>query len=210
MGNASGLGFFSHTCPPNVLGSLFRAHEKDVIPCQSDVGKTTSPLSHRPPGFYSLERGSHHPGRNCSVSFTPRSAGMGTCGHLTSARDTTAIVCTVRSFTYTRPVLLIYLLYSLFARVYATAVPSSNIDLVPPKSTTFLTQLLRLINGLNAVICGKNFARFRPIDGTVDEVNQHRDDFINIADQLSGRVAFPSKAVAVEKSDPGPLASTAA
>ena len=62
---------------------------------------------------------------------------MGTCGHLTSARDTTAIVCTVRSFTYTRQVLLIYLLYSLFARVYAAAVPSPNIDIVPPKSTTF-------------------------------------------------------------------------
>jgi hypothetical protein len=51
--------------------------------------------------------------------------------------------------------------------------------------------VFRLINSLNAVICGEQFARVFPMSSTVDEVNKHSDDSINITDQLSGRVAFP-------------------
>jgi hypothetical protein len=47
---------------------------------------------------------------------------------------------------------------------------------------THTVLLFRLINGLNAVICGERFARVCPISGTIDQVNEHRDDFINITD----------------------------
>ena len=125
---------------------------------------------------------------------------MGTCGHLTLARDTAGHrlyrsifhIHTPRSFNISSS-------FVIRSRLRCCTF-SEQCDLVPTQKVPhFLTQLLRLINGLNAVICGENLARFRPINGTVDQVNQHRDDFINIADQLSGRVAFPSKVVAVER-----------
>jgi len=65
-------------------------------------------------------------------------------------------------------------------------------DAAPPKLPCLThTATLRLINSLNAVICGEQFARVYPISGTINQVNEHRDDFINITDQLSGCVAFP-------------------
>jgi hypothetical protein len=84
--------------------------------------------------------------------------------------------------------------YSSFARVYLCCNLLRTLIPVPQKYPTFQHSYSDLINGLNPVICGENLARFRPFDGTVDEVNQNRDDLINIADQLSGRVAFPIKA----------------
>ena len=62
-------------------------------------------------------------------------------------------------------------------------------DAAPQKCHILL--LFRLINSLNAVICGEQFARVCPISGAIDQVNEHRDDPINITDQLSGCVAFP-------------------
>ena len=109
---------------------------------------------------------------------------------MTPARDTNTpgVVITDRPFTH-HHLLYIYLFYS-------TAI--TLLCLLPgwiwhPKNTVFDTSShLRLIDSLNAVIRGEHITRSCPIGGAVDEVDENSDDFVDITDQLSGRVAFPT------------------
>lgn len=62
-------------------------------------------------------------------------------------------------------------------------------DLVPQMSLTDIA----LINGLNPVVCGQPVACFCPSGVTIDEVDEHRYDLINVTNQLTSCISFPGE-----------------